>query len=275
VLNVTPDSFSDGGRFLDPAAALEHARAMLAEGADVIDVGGESSRPAGRTYGSGASRVSAEDEAARVVPVVERLVGELGARVSVDTVKGEVARRALGAGAAVVNDVSGGEDPDLLAAVAEAGAELVLMHNRGRGEVTEANTAYDDVVGDVLAELMPRVARAVESGVVRERVWIDPGIGFAKTGRQSLELLVRSAELVKSGHPVLVGSSRKAFIAEVAPDPSGEAPGPARRLGGTAATVVVAVMGGVRAVRVHDVGVMRQAARVAEALLAARGGRAG
>lgn len=274
ILNVTPDSFSDGGRFADAGAAVTHARRMLDEGADVIDVGGESSRPAGRTYGEGARRIPEEEEAARVVPVVERLVGELGARVSVDTVKAEVARRALAAGASVVNDVSGGEDAELLSAVAEAGAELVLMHNRGRGEVTPDNTRYGDVVQDVVSEVMGRVSRAVEAGVDRRRIWIDPGIGFAKTATQSLELIARTAELVETGQPVLVGSSRKSFIAELAPHPGGKRPGPLDRLGGTAATVTVAVLAGARAVRVHDVAPMRQAVLLAEAMGASRGGRA-
>ncbi len=274
VLNVTPDSFSDGGSWNAPEAAVSHAERMLAEGADVIDVGGESSRPAGRTYGAGASLVSAEEEAARVVPVVERLVRDLGARVSVDTVKGEVARRALDAGAAVINDVSGGEDPELLRAVAGGSADLVLMHNRRRGEVTEDNTCYEDLVGDVLSELLRAVARAAEAGVRPERIWIDPGLGFAKTAAQSLELLARTRELVETGHPVLVGSSRKSFLAEIAPSPGGERPGPRERLGGTAASVTVAVLGGARAVRVHDVAPMRQAVLLAEAVRATLEGRA-
>lgn len=274
ILNVTPDSFSDGGRFAETGVAVAHARRMLAEGADVVDVGGESSRPPGRIYGEGARPVPADEEAARVVPVVERLVGELGARVSVDTVKGEVARRALAAGAAVINDVSGGDDPELLAAVAEAGAELVLVHNRGRGEVTPDNTRYDDVVCDVVSEVMGRVSRAVEAGVDRRRIWIDPGIGFAKTAAQSLELIARTAKLVETGQPVLVGSSRKSFIAELAPGPGGERPGPLDRWGGTAATVTVAVLAGARAVRVHDVAPMRQAVLLAEAVRFAQEGRA-
>jgi len=270
VLNVTPDSFSDGGDNLDPGSALGLAERMLADGADVIDVGGESSRPAGGTYGDGAAHVSAAEEAERVLPVVARLARELRARVSIDTVKGEIAKRALGSGATIVNDVSGGEDPELLRAVAAAGAELVLMHNRGRGEVTGENTRYGDVARDVREELLRCVARAIEAGVRRERIWLDPGIGFAKTARESLELILRTPELVETGFPVLVGSSRKSFVAELAPDASGERPDPRHRLGGTAATVTLAVLGGARAVRVHDVAPMRQAVRLAEAAREAR-----
>ncbi|MFW5920714.1 MAG: dihydropteroate synthase [Polyangiales bacterium] len=271
MLNVTPDSFSDGGRFDDPEAALSHARRMIAEGADVIDVGGESSRPAGKTYGQGAAHVEAEQERARVVPVVERVAGGLGARVSIDTVKASVARAALAAGATIVNDVSCGRSEELLAAAAEGGADLVLMHNRGRGEVDENNTRYRDIVADVVGELREAVARAEAMGVERERVWVDPGIGFAKTSAQSATLLARTAELVATGHRVLVGPSRKSFIAELAPGPDGARPAPDERAGGTAAAIAVAVMGGAHAVRVHDVAVMRQAALVARAL----GGRRG
>ena len=265
VLNVTPDSFSDGGLAFSEAAAIACAERMLAEGADVLDVGGESSRPAGRAYGEGAERVSVGEECRRVLPVIARLVRDLRARVSVDTVKGEVARRALDAGASIVNDVSGGDDPELLRAVAGAEAQIVLMHNRGRGEVTEANTRYDDVVADVVRELARRIARAAEAGIAHDRIWIDPGIGFAKTARQSVELIARADELVDTGHPVLLGPSRKSFIAELATDASGERPPPTARLPGTAAALAIGVLRGVQAVRVHDVGGMRQAVRIAEA----------
>jgi dihydropteroate synthase len=270
VLNVTPDSFSDGGLAFDEGAAVAHAERMLAEGADVVDVGGESSRPAGRTYGEGAERVSADEECRRVLPVIERLVRELRARVSIDTVKGEVARRALDAGASVVNDVSGGEDPELLRAVAAARAEIVLMHNRGRGDVTDESTRYGDVVADVVRELGRRVERASEAGIARDRIWIDPGIGFAKTARQSVELIARADELVDTGHPVLLGPSRKSFIAELAAAANGERPPPDARLPGTAAAITIGVLRGVQAVRVHDVGAMRQTVRIAEAAREAR-----
>jgi len=265
VLNATPDSFSDGGRFLDPGRAVAHALTMLSDGADLIDVGGESSRPRGRTYGAGAEEVSTDEEIRRVLPIIERLVDH-GARVSVDTVKGEVARRAIAAGAEIVNDVSGGADPDLLAAVAEGQRELVLMHNRGQGEISAPNTAYGDVVAEVIAELEVRVEAAVRAGVAKERIWIDPGIGFAKTAAQSVTLVSRTADFVATGHRVLVGTSRKSFIAQTAPGPDGGAPPPEARVGGTAATVAMAVLAGAHAVRVHDVATMRQAVLVSEAM---------
>jgi dihydropteroate synthase len=266
VLNVTPDSFSDGGRFADVDAALAHARRMMAEGADVIDVGGESSRPPGGAYGEGARPVSEDEERARVVPVVERLAGELGACVSVDTVKAGVARAALAAGARIVNDVSCGRSEALLAVAAEAGAELVLMHNRRRGEVDATNTGYDDVSRDVVRELKAAVERAVTLGVPRELIWLDPGIGFAKTAVQSAELVGRLGGLVATGHRVLVGPSRKSFIARLAPHADGAEPAPQDRVGGTAAAVAAAVLAGAHGVRVHDVAVMHQAVRMAEAL---------
>ncbi|MBW2462185.1 MAG: dihydropteroate synthase [Deltaproteobacteria bacterium] len=266
VLNVTPDSFSDGGRFVDAERAVAHALTMLADGADRIDVGGESSRPAGKAYGAGAERITEAEELRRVLPVVELLVKEHGARVSIDTVKGEVARACVAAGASVVNDVSGGRDPSLLRAVADADADLVLMHNRGDGAIDAANTAYGEVVGEVLRELEGRVEDAVDAGVPRSRIWIDPGVGFAKTAAQSAALLGGVREFVATGHRVLVGASRKSFIARVAPARSGDVPGPGERLGGSIAALTAAVLGGAHAVRVHDVRESCQAARVAEAI---------
>ena len=264
VLNVTPDSFSDGGRFLAIDAAFTQARAMIAAGANVIDVGGESTRPSGQTYGAGFVAVTLEEELRRVVPVIERLAA-LGARVSIDTTKPEVARLALVAGAQIVNDVSCGRDPLLLRVAAEAGAELVLMHNRGRGEVGP-ETAYADVVGEVLAELELATVRAVEAGVARAQIWIDPGLGFAKTARQSLALLARTDALVATGQRVLIGASRKSFLAEVAPDADGARPAPAARLAATAVAVAFAARAGAHAVRVHDVREMRQALLLTAAL---------
>lgn len=266
VLNVTPDSFSDGGRFLSVGDAVAHAARMVREGADVIDVGGESSRPPGQTYGEGFAQVAAEDEIARVVPVVERVVGELGCAVSVDTVKGAVARAALAAGAGVVNDVSGAPEDALLDAVAEHGAELVIMHSRGRGRVDATTTAYDDVVRDVLAELEVQVERAVARGIDRARIWIDPGIGFAKTASQSAMLLGNLDAFVETGYPVLVGASRKSFIAGAMTAVGAEPPPPEARLGGSLAAVAAAARAGCAAVRVHDVFPSVQAARVTEAM---------
>jgi dihydropteroate synthase len=281
VLNVTPDSFSDGGSYLAHDAAVAAGLAMVEAGAQVIDVGGESTRPAGKTYGEGARAVSLEEELGRVMPVVRALVGH-GVCVSIDTTKAEVARAACAAGARFINDVSCGRTEALLAVAAEfcsradprastASVELVLMHNRGRGERNAENVHYGDVVAEVLAELLEAVERAVRAGVARERVWIDPGIGFAKTARQSIALLARTDVLVATGQRVLVGPSRKSFIAEVAKDPRGESPPALARLGGTAATVATAVMLGAHAVRVHDVADMRQAALLGLALREARG----
>lgn len=257
VLNVTPDSFSDGGLFLDRHAALAQAEQMRRAGADVIDVGGESTRPAGKTYGDGYQTVSIDEEIRRTEPVVAELTAA-GIVVSIDTTKAEVARRAARAGARYLNDVSMGASRELLEVAAEEGLTLVLMHNRGRGEVAGAQIAYDDVVIDVLRELSLAATRAMSVGVPRARVWLDPGIGFAKTATQSAALLARTHELVASGFPVLVGPSRKSFIAELAPRADGTRPAPHERTFGTAAAVSAAVMGGAAAVRVHDVAEMRQ-----------------
>ncbi|AKF07604.1 dihydropteroate synthase [Sandaracinus amylolyticus] len=265
VLNVTPDSFSDGGRFVALGAAIEHAERMRADGADVIDVGGASSRPAGKTYGAGAPDIAPSEEIARVAPVIDALVAR-GMRVSIDTARGEVADAALARGASIVNDVTMGADDALLDAVARRGAELVLMHSRGGGRVDATTTAYRDVVEDVLAELRAAIARALSRGVRAERIWIDPGVGFAKTPAQSAALIGATSRFVASGHRVLVGASRKSFIGQLAPDASGAAPAPDARLGGSLAAVTAAVLGGAHAVRVHDVAVSRQAALVALAM---------
>jgi dihydropteroate synthase len=264
VLNVTPDSFSDGGSFVAVEAALQQGIRLLREGATVLDVGGESSRPSGSTYGEVAS-VSEAEELRRVLPVVEGLRAYCD-RISVDTVKAAVAERALKAGAQIVNDVSCGRSEMLLRVVAEAGAELVLMHNRGRGERSVENTRYRDVARDVRDELMAALDRAVTAGVSAEKIWIDPGIGFAKTALQSATLLAQVDLLVATGQRVLVGPSRKSFIAELAPLASGAPPEPHQRSGGTAAALVVAILRGAHGVRVHDVLDMRQAVLVAAQL---------
>jgi len=269
VLNVTPDSFSDGGRYLDADAALARATRMIEEGADVIDVGGESSRPPGQTYGAGAERVSLEEELRRVVPVVERLrAAHPAVPVSVDTVKAEVAAAALDAGAAYVNDVSGGASEALIRATAERGAALVLMHTRSGGRVDPETCAYGDVVADVLSELREAAARAERLGV--REVWIDPGLGFAKTAAQSVTLLANLDVFARSGYPVLVGASRKSWIARTVAAAGGEAPAPDARLGGSLAAVTAAALAGCAAVRVHDVFASAQAARVSEAMREAR-----
>ncbi len=265
VLNVTPDSFSDGGRFDSLHRALDQARRMLALGADVIDVGGESSRPQGKDYGEGHTAVSPAEEIRRVVPVIEALAAE-GVEVSVDTVKADVAEAACAAGARWINDVSMGADEALLRVAAARKVPLVLMHNRGKGETGAANTYYDDVVSDVVRELGEALQRARSVGVRDDQLWIDPGLGFAKTAAQSMELLARTAELrARLGLPILVGPSRKSFIARTAPDADGSLPEPARREAGTAAACTLAVLAGADALRVHDVHGGRQAALLAHA----------
>lgn len=265
VLNVTPDSFSDGGRFLDVKAAVAHGIQMARDGASVIDVGGASSRPPGATYGAGAEPVSVEEELARVLPVVRALVYE-ELFVSIDTTHGAVARAALKAGATIVNDVSMGADPDLLAAVAEHDAQLVLMHSRSGGRVDASTSVYGDLVGAVAAELEVAVATARAAGVTR--VWIDPGLGFAKTAEQSAMLLASLPQL--RAHfprvPVLVGASRKSFLGKLAPALDGSPAPAADRLHASVVAAEFAARCGADAVRVHDVAPTRQALLVAEQL---------
>ena len=268
VLNVTPDSFSDGGRYVEPHAALAHAQAMLAEGADVIDVGGASSRPQGALYGAGAAEVTLAEELARVLPVVRGLAQQRG-RVSIDTTRAEVAAGAIAEGARIVNDVSCASSDALLEVVARSGVEYVIMHTRGRGEVSEPNTRYADVVGEVVAELLQAVERAQRHGISGAQLCLDPGLGFAKTAQQSIELLAGTAALVATGLRVLSGPSRKGFIAEVAKLPDGQRPVPEQREAGTAAAVTMAVLLGAHAVSVHDVAAGRQAVLVAQALRSA------
>ncbi len=246
VLNITPDSFSDGGMHHALDDALRHAHRMLEEGADVLDIGGESSRPKGPDYGDGAKRVSIDEEIQRVLPVVKALAAT--ARLSIDTVRAEVAAACLDAGAAIINDISGGTDPELLRVVAAHGeCDLVLMHNRGRGEIEGAQTTYEDVVEEVRLELRQAVQRAEDAGVSRGRIWVDPGIGFAKKPRDSARLVSTLAEY-SGGLPVLFGSSRKSFISHLHVPAS-----PSERLGGSLATAILAAQAGAAAVRVHDV----------------------
>lgn len=268
IVNVTADSFSDGGRFLDPERAIEHGLALVADGADALDVGGESTRP-------GSEPVSATEERARVVPVIEGLrAAGVAVPISIDTQKSAVATVALDVGATWVNDVSAGRtDPDMLARVAERGCDLCLMHMQGTPRDMQANPTYGDVVDEVLAFLRARVAACLKAGIDISRISVDPGIGFGKRLEHNLELLRRLPELRSLGLPLLLGVSRKSFIAHVtraAGRPSSEADGRADgRVGGTAAAVVAAVLGGARWLRVHDVRTMGEAARVAAALRAA------
>jgi len=255
ILNVTPDSFADGGLWVDPARAVDAALQMEADGADLIDIGGESTRP-------GAEALPLETELARVMPVIEALALRLRAPISIDTYKAEVASRALAAGAAIVNDVSALRyDPALASVVAQTGAALVLMHNRGRSRQMYQEAHYDSVVDEVVGELAERVEAAVAAGVARDRVVVDPGIGFAKHAVHSLELLARLPSLARLDRPLLVGPSRKSFLKVVLGDR-----GPGNREWGTAAAVAAAVMGGAHIVRVHAVKEMVDVVRTIDAL---------
>jgi dihydropteroate synthase len=256
ILNLTPDSFSDGGKFLGFDDAVRRAREMAAQGADLIDLGGESTRP-------GSAEVSADEEAARVVPVLCALRGALDLPLSVDTRKAAVAREALAAGAHVVNDVSGLADPGMADAVAPSGAGLVLMHMRGTPTTMQGLTDYADVVDDVAAELSVSLARADAAGIARDRVVLDPGIGFAKTAEQNLALIASLRRLEsRLGRPVLLGPSRKAFIGALL----GGVPA-AERDAGTVGACVAGLARGARLFRVHDVRAARQALDVAWAVL--------
>jgi dihydropteroate synthase len=262
VLNVTPDSFSDGGKFLDVNRAVAHAREMAQAGADIIDVGGESTRP-------GAASVSEEEELQRVLPVVERLNDFL---VSVDTTKAGVAAKALAAGARIVNDISALRfDPRMVDVVRDAGAGLVLMHMRGTPGTMQQAPHYDDVVAQVRSFLAERVAFAGSRGVKKTQIAVDPGIGFGKTVGHNLQLLARLGELGSLGCPLLVGPSRKSFIGKVLTPPgAGQVRDADERLWGTAATVAWAVAQGAAVVRVHDVAEMRDVVRMVEAVKQAR-----
>jgi dihydropteroate synthase len=261
VLNATPDSFSDGGRYFDPDRAATRGLEMIAEGADIVDVGGESTRP-------GSEAISVEEELRRVIPVIERLVSQTDIPISVDTVKPEVAEAAVAAGAQMINDVSCLRDSDQSAKIAARyGRHLVLMHSRGTPQTMCGLCDYTDVVKDVCKELSLSVETALAAGVPKECIWVDPGIGFAKTWEQSIELIARLDEIVALGYKVIVGPSRKSFIGKIT------GAGVDDRLGGTAAAVTTAILLGAKAVRVHDVSFMCQAALVAKAAASARSSR--
>jgi dihydropteroate synthase len=254
VINVTPDSFSDGGEFLDPARAIEHGRELIAEGADLVDVGGESTRP-------GAEPVAAAEELRRVCPVVAALA-DGGTAISIDTAKVTVAEAALDAGAEVVNDVTAFRaEPDLAGLCADRRCGVVLMHMQGTPRTMQDDPVYGDVVDDVRAFLAERIEFAVAAGIDAGRIGVDPGIGFGKTVEHNLELLARLGELTDLGRPILVGTSRKSFIGKITGRDVQD------RLGGTIASCVLAYANGAAIVRVHDVGPIREALQVAEAIL--------
>ena len=262
ILNVTPDSFSDGGQFDSIDQALAHAEQMISEGADIIDVGGESTRPGGEP-------VSVEEEIGRVVPVIEALAARTGTPISVDTTKSEVARAALDAGAAIVNDISALRFDFYVAdAVARAGAGLVLMHSRGTPATMHRMPPVADIMDEVTSSLRASINMAERRGVARESIVIDPGIGFGKTQEQNIELIAKLDRLIAlfHGYPLLVGPSRKSFIGRILADDTGT-PAPASdRLHGTMAVVAAAVLKGAHIIRVHEVKAVREIIRVSETI---------
>ena len=260
VVNVTPDSFSDGGQYLEAERAVEHGRVLVDEGADLLDIGGESTRP-------GSAGVSAEEERARVEPVLEGL-SRVGVPISIDTSKRTVAAAALDAGAGIVNDVTAlRSDPELADLCAERDCGVMLMHMLGTPRTMQESPTYDDVVEDVKAFLAERIEFALGRGIAEERIWIDPGIGFGKTLQHNLALLRRLGELRALGRPICIGTSRKSFIGTLTDREVGE------RLGGTVASNVLALANGAAIFRVHDVRAVREALVVAKAILG-RPGRA-
>jgi dihydropteroate synthase len=255
VLNVTPDSFSDGGLYRSLDQALRHGGEMRDEGADIIDVGGESTRP-------GAAAVSVQEELDRVIPIIEALRRELDISLSIDTNKSEVARAALAAGADFINDISGlGFDPAMAAVAGETGAGLFLMHTRGRPAEMQRNTRYSDLMGEIIDSLGKALSLAEKAGVPAQKMAVDPGIGFGKSVAGNLEILARLGELGALGRPVLLGTSRKSFIGSILNQPD-----PRRRLFGTLATVAIGVDKGGHIFRVHDVGPARETALMAWAV---------
>jgi dihydropteroate synthase len=260
ILNVTPDSFSDGGRHFNPDAAVERAIEMTRQGADIIDIGGESSRP-------GSQPVALDEERARVLPVLRRLRGLSDIPVSVDTTKAALAREALQAGADIVNDITALRgDPDMAAVVAEFGAGIVLMHMRGEPKTMQRDVHYEDVVGEVAAFLEERIAFALSAGIARESLCVDPGVGFGKKLEHNLALIAATPRFVAFGFPVYLGMSRKAFIGVLTGDPV-----ESRLEGGIAAAAAAALLGA-HVVRVHDVAETRKALAVADALRSAMDG---
>lgn len=257
IVNVTPDSFSDGGSHLATSAAIQHGRSLVRAGADLVDVGGESTRP-------GAEAVDAATEKERVLPVVRALADE-GVVVSIDTAKAEVAAEAVEAGAEVINDVTAGADPAMLGEMASSGAGVVLMHMKGTPRTMQDDPRYEDVVAEVKEFLVARAQAAEKEGVARTAIFVDPGIGFGKTVDHNLELLRRLGALVACGYPVMVGTSRKTFLGKLTgiEDPD-------QRDVATAATTALAVAAGAAMVRVHDIVSSRQAAAVAWAVSRAR-----
>ena len=258
VINVTPDSFSDGGRYTNAAQAAEHAVRLAEEGADIIDIGGESSRP-------GAERVDADEEIRRVIPVIKALSKKIKTPISIDTCKSEVARCAISEGASIVNDITALRgDAGMAGLIAETGVSVILMHMKGDPQTMQDNPEYGDIMKEISAYLAESIYLAETAGIDPDRIAVDPGIGFGKKVGHNLEILKRLGELKSLGKPILVGTSRKSFIGALTGRAAGE------RVFGTAASVAVAIMNGADMVRVHDVGEMRDVAQVADAIKAGK-----
>jgi dihydropteroate synthase len=251
ILNITPDSFSDGGRYYDQRLAIEHGLKLAAQGADIIDIGGESTRPGSRP-------VDSDEELRRVLPVVEELARRSGLAVSIDTMKAAVAHKALEAGACMVNDVSALSDPDMARSIANAGVPVVLMHRSATPRTMQQHTTYDDIIADIRLYLEDRINAALSAGIAPHNIIVDPGIGFGKSiDEGNFTLLARLREFIALGHPLLIGVSRKAFIGKIVGDET-EA-----RDAGTAAAVAASVLNGAHIVRVHNIAMMRPVALVA------------
>lgn len=258
ILNVTPDSFSDGGLHFDPADAIRAGLQMVGQGADILDIGGESTRP-------GAPVVSADEEASRVVPVIAGLREVCDIPISIDTTKASVARAAIDAGAGIINDISGFErDPNMISLAAESAADCVVMHMRGTPQTMQQHLDYDDLVGDIRNYFASRIAALRAAGVADSAIILDPGIGFAKSAEQNLVLIQRLAEFADLGFPILLGPSRKSFIGRTLgiDDPN-------ERVWGTAASVAIGIANGATIIRVHDVPEMRQVCDLAKAIIEA------
>ncbi len=255
VLNITPDSFSDGGDYNNLEAAFQRAAALVEAGADILDVGGQSTRP-------GAKQISPEAELERVIPIIKRIRKHLNVPISVDTTRAEIAQQAVQAGADLVNDISGGTfDAAMLTTVAELEVPIILMHIRGTPETMQQLTDYEDLVGDIIAVLRERIAAAEKAGIARSRLLIDPGIGFGKTAEQNLELLRQLDQFQSLGVPILVGTSRKSFIGKILKQDD-----PKQRVWGTASTCCAAIAQGADLLRVHDLPEMWEVSRVADAI---------
>jgi dihydropteroate synthase len=266
VLNITPDSFSDGGEYLDSEAAIARALQLERDGADILDVGGESTRP-------GAASVSSEEELRRILPVIQELRGKLRIPMSVDTRSAEVAEAALDAGAEIVNDVSAlRADPRLAEVARRVRAPLILMHMRGTPRTMQQGPFARDVIRDITAGLREAVARAKRAGLAKTQLLLDPGIGFGKKYEQNFEILARLPEFARLGCPIVIGTSRKAFLGKALAGPGSPSASPGERLLGTASTVTASILGGAHIVRVHDVAEMVRVARVADQIIHASPG---